>query len=163
RSRDPNDGILKVVHDVKQTTRMRRRGPQEQINSLYISALDDTPVEDFINETGFTNIRIPDLYAGDVLYSAVNLQVFAPAHVNFELGDVFSIVNGVSPQLPGMVFGTQPINRDESNPDDFLNPAPFTGMGEASTLHQIIPEPATLTLLGVGALVLLVGFSKRKG
>lgn len=110
-------------------------------------------------------VAIPDLFGdtngngsldtGDVLYTAVNLADFIPAHVSFALGDLFTIVNGTSSALPGMVFGTAPITLDDTSPDGFSNPAPWTGTGDALTEHlpMAVPEPASGAVM-FGALLL---------
>jgi hypothetical protein len=73
-------------------------------------------------------VSVPDLYGDtngngllddDVIYSAVNLALFIPANVTFQLGDTFTITDGTSAALPGMIFGTQPITLDASSPDGF--------------------------------------------
>jgi hypothetical protein len=110
-------------------------------------------------------VSIPDLYGDtsgngvldddDVIYSAVNLALFMPANVTFQLGDTFTITNGTSAALPGMIFGTQPITLDASSPDGFSNPDPYTGLGSAFSQHDnvVTPEPANSisALLGLAA------------
>lgn len=105
-------------------------------------------------------VPIPDLFGdtngdgsldtGDVLYAAVNLAEYIPAHVRFLIGDRFDIVDGTTLALPGMVFGTEPITLDDTSPNGFSNPAPWTGTGDALTAHlpEAVPEPA------IGAMML---------
>ena len=128
-----------------------------------------TPFPDYIRENlgYYVELRIPDLYAdtdgsgelgeGDVLYSAVNLADYLPAGVDFQIDDIFSISNGTISSLPGFLFGTEPILRDASSPNGFVNPSPFTGTAYALTEHDVytVPEPATFLLLGLGGSLLL--------
>jgi hypothetical protein len=113
------------------------------------------------------HIAVPDLYGdtnhdgkldgGDVLYTAVNLADYIPANPSFNLGESFTMSGGISAQLPGMLFGTQPITLDASAPDGFSNPAPFTGDGIALTEHAntVVPEPEPgVVMLMISALTL---------
>jgi hypothetical protein len=114
------------------------------------------------------SVAVPDLYAdtnqdgvldeGDVLYSAVNLAAYIPAMPSFNLGDTFTITNGTSLLLPGMLFGTQPITIDPTSLDGFSNPAPFTGVGTALTEHVnvVTPEPSLAGLVAMACLALIV-------
>lgn len=142
------------ITDAYQQTKKNNAG---EISELHISAF--YPSGSDFQLIGFTNhvadniglgieVFIPDLFAdtngdgslndGDLLYSIVNLVDFLPAAVNFSLGDTFNIVNGTSPLLPGMMFGTAPIEVDADSPSGYSNPSPWTGPGVALTKHGIV-------------------------
>jgi hypothetical protein len=110
-------------------------------------------------------IAIPDLYASDAsgaldgvtLYSLVDLAIFLKDLPAFTEGQVFDIVNGQTAALPGMYFSTDPFTFDPAT--GFSDP-PYTGTAIALTEHgfaSLVPEPAPVALLALGALVLLRG------
>ena len=163
------------IADANQTTTL----PDPGTNSLRIEAFTisgpDLIVTMFTSAVfeikGYAPVSIPDLYADtngngvldddDHLYSAVNLYPYMAGNVSFNLGDSFNIVDGVSAALPGMVFGTSPISLDDTSPDGFDNPSPYSGSGTASSMHMVeVPEPSALALLSFGGLGLL---RRRKG
>jgi hypothetical protein len=144
-----------------------------------------TPLQSFVaDHLGFgTPLWIPDLFAdtngdgeigaGDVLYATVNLAEYYPAQVTFDLGDTFTIVNGLCEALPGMLFGTEPIIPDASSPTGYLNPSPFnpsglalnaTASGDASALaaHGVVATPDLTSSLPLFSLALLaLGFCRQ--
>jgi hypothetical protein len=105
-------------------------------------------------------IRIPDFSAGNgaTLFAAVNLDDFIPANFDFKIGDVVSIVNGSSPDLPGMIFGNTDFLMDPNSANGFGNSSPFTGtvtvVGQNDPSSFPVPEPGSGCLL-VGGFFLL--------
>lgn len=106
-------------------------------------------------------VRIPDLYAdtnldlmigpGDVLYSLVDLADYMPAVPAFDFGDVFSIVNGQVPGLPGMYFSTTDFVISPSASAGF-DWTPYTGDATVLTDHTLqVPEPHLLLLMALAA------------
>jgi hypothetical protein len=102
-------------------------------------------------ERGFAPLRIPDLFSPtlEVLYSWVDIRLFMLTEPSFDFGDIFSIVNGETPLLPGMLFSETPFDFDPA-----IGPiyTPYTGDGEVISFHEVsaVPEPATLVLTGIG-------------
>jgi hypothetical protein len=111
-------------------------------------------------------IWVPDLYSSKdpnsnaVLYEAVNLSVYMASLPTFNLGDMFSVVNGTVSSLPGMIFGNSEFTFDPNSPNGFDNPSPYSGAGYVLSAHGnvVTPEPGSLILLitvlvGLGATV----------
>jgi len=102
-------------------------------------------------------VRIPDLYLLDngllvpdsSLYSLVDLNTYLHDIPMFQLGDIFTIVNGTNASLPGMLFSTTPFTFDSQNS---FTGTPFTGTGYTLTEHDLttVPEPGSLALLCLG-------------
>jgi hypothetical protein len=96
-------------------------------------------------------VHIPDLFAdtngsgglddNDVLYSLVDMRVFCANAPGFNDNDLFQIVNGQVPALPGMRFSTTPFTFSPSS--GFDNGTPFSGNGEVLSYHSLssVPEP----------------------
>jgi len=113
-------------------------------------------------------IRLPDFYAdvsgdgvidsADTLYSIVDIrQLFYdplfPVVEASSFGSSFAVVGGLSDSLPGYLFSTTPFDFDSTNG---FTGTPFTGDVLELTEHDpSIPEPATIALLGLGALSLI--------
>jgi len=107
-------------------------------------------------------LAIPDLYAdtnhdgvlgaGDVLYSAVNLFEYTKNGIPSSFPSSFMIgANGTSTDLPGFLFGYDPIVRDSNSATGLTNPNPFSGPASMLSEHFVsVPEPGTLALLGGG-------------
>jgi hypothetical protein len=98
-------------------------------------------------------VRIPDLYIdapGVTLYSLVDLNVYLEFLPEFSLGDTFSVVDGLVPVLPGMMFSTTPFVFD---PASGFSGTPYSGGAQAETMHatSAVPEPAAWILMLVGA------------
>jgi hypothetical protein len=164
-SPDPNaGGKLRPVYDYYQFV---KDGPTNYLDvESFVPSGSDFAEYPFIDYIALAlgpqgSVAVPDLYAdtdhdggplddSDILYTAVNLSKYIPANVAFNPGDTFTITNGESSALPGMIFGTQPITLDASSPDGFSNPAPYTGDGTALTQHitTVIPEPSSVLLVG---------------
>lgn len=119
---------------------------------------------------GSAELEIPDAFTLNVvpdsdglftLYSLVNILEFVPAQVDFTLGDVFNITDGLSALLPGMQFSTTPFDFDSLTG---FTGTPYSGEVTILALHSLsaVAEPATLALLGVAGLALLgVGRLRR--
>jgi hypothetical protein len=163
------DGKDTQVCDYTQTT--QRIGHTGEVNVLNVEAItfDRTSstfatadvFESLFVHAGLDRIAIPDLFAdtngdgslgaGDLLYSAVDLNVFLTAHPAFAFDETFSIVNGLAPGLPGMFFSTTPITFDAAT--GAFDGTPATTDGTALSAHNmqlVTPEPATLALLVAG-------------
>ena len=147
------------------------------INALEIAAFHAIP-EGF-EITGWTNfvhdrlgagneLLIPDLFAdttadgvmdaADTLYSAVNLEEFYPSGVGAAMGQTFSIVNGTTPALPGMWFGTTQVVPNAASSTGYDNSAPFTGEATVMAFHGITstPEAGSASVMLAGAMLALV-------
>jgi hypothetical protein len=85
------------------------------------------------------------------LFSVVDLSVYLNAPPSFASGDTYTITNGTTPSLPGMMFSTTPFTFDPSV--GFVG-TPFSGSGIADGRSGLFvaPEPSTLPLLAVGFL-----------
>jgi hypothetical protein len=115
-------------------------------------------------------VLIPDLFSdtnrdgvvgdGDVLYSLVDLNVYLNSIPNIEMGDTFDIIDGLVAGLPGMMFSTTPFGFDESS--GFDRGTPFSGAGETDATHEVaaVPEPSSISLVGLGLAVFLI--SRRR-
>lgn len=170
KAKDPL-GDLQTITDVTQFTKLPNAAASVLQIAAFVPSGGDFQISPLItyvqnNIAIGKELSIPDLFAdtdgngvlgiGDTLYSTVNLADFLPASVNFNFGDTYSIVNGTSLLLPGMLFGVQPIVPNASNPTGYDNPAPWTGTAMALASHGIvaIPEPGTILLLGIGFIAL---------
>jgi hypothetical protein len=109
-------------------------------------------------------LRIPDFEDADdpdqTLFGAVNLVNFIPGNVNFNLGDNFTIVNGVSPDLPGMVFGTSEVLMDPTSADGFDDVDPFNGT--ITVTGENDPSSTPLPASVWGGLTLIAGISLHR-
>lgn len=114
-------------------------------------------------------LLLPDLYSAEMpadaqgvftLYSMVDIREFLLTTPTFQLGDVFTINDGLVDGLPGFQFSTTPF---AFGPDTGFTGTPFSGLATALTLHifQAVPEPGTLALV-LGALALLAAFQARE-
>lgn len=103
-------------------------------------------------------VRIPDLYLLDdggllvpdgILYSVVDFNTYLHDIPSFNLGDIYTIVNGTNAFLTGMMFSTTPFTFDEQNG---FTGTPFNGTAYTLTEHDLtaVPEPGGLALLGLG-------------
>lgn len=170
KAKDPL-GDLQTITDVTQFTRLPNAATSILQIAAFVPSGGDFQISPLItyvqnNLAIGVALSIPDLFAdtdgdgvlgiGDTLYSTVNLADFLAASVNFNFGDTYSIANGTSLLLPGMLFGTQQIVPNASNPTGYDNPAPWTGTAVALASHGIvaIPEPGTILLLGIGFIAL---------
>lgn len=86
------------------------------------------------------------------LYAAVDLTQWLSAPDSFmpNAGDLFSIVGGLDPLLPGFLFADSPITDTGSG---FSTTDPFTGQADVRAFIDGVaatPEPATLALVGLG-------------
>lgn len=128
------------------------------------------------DSVGNAQVKIPDLFAeagaldGNTLYSLVDLTVYARNIPTFYLGETFSIVDGVTSELPGMWFSANPFEFDPllgwtSNGSPILGwgsggarsaAGGFSGTATADALHGVhsVPEPSTwaLMIIGFGAI-----------
>jgi len=97
------------------------------------------------------------------LFCGVDLQAYHNAGgASYTSGETFQIVNGTSPQLPGMLFGSTDVTDTGSG---FTTANPYTGsatvFGEQSL--RTVPEAATLivwSLLGMTAFAF--GWGRRR-
>lgn len=112
---------------------------------------------------------LPDLYSTEMpadaqgvftLYSVVDIREFMLTTPTFQLGDVFTVNDGLVDGLPGFQFSTTPF---AFGPDTGFTGTPFSGMATALTLHifQAAPEPGSLALV-LGALTMLAAFQLRR-
>jgi len=118
-------------------------------------------VEAVLATTGGQRIPLPDL-ASDVssLFVTTDLgQWLAAGSPILPVGSSFSIVNGTSPLLPGVLVGLSDITFDPTS--GFVNSAPFSGnafvLGQPSI--TAVPEPVTFSLI---ALALAGGLAQQK-
>lgn len=144
------------------------------IESLILTANNKVEIEGTAKRLrllfGSGQLRLPDLYSTEflpdsdgvfTLYSLVDIRQFALTTPHFDLGDIFSIVNGESTALPGMLFSTTPF---DFSADTGFTGTPFTGEATALTLHivQAVPEPGSLALV-LGAMAVLFGLNVKTG
>lgn len=108
-------------------------------------------------------LAIPDFTGEDVedIYYGVDLAVWSArgfAVGEASLGTVYDIVNGLSSFFPGFVFSAGPITYNEVG---FVASTPFSGIAtlDAYTLVAAVPEPGTVTLVGIA--VALIVFGRR--
>jgi hypothetical protein len=107
-------------------------------------------------------VRIPDLYLLDangllvpdgILYGVVDFNTYLHAVPSFEFGDTYTILDGTTASLAGMIFSTTPFTFDELNG---FKGTPFSGTAVAISEHEItaMPEPSAFALVtfGLGAL-----------
>jgi hypothetical protein len=175
-----NTGVFTDVADVRQALRILERSGE--VSDLMIEAMIFDPnINQFILENIFgvladkagfgQEVSIPDLFAdtngdgtvgdGDVLYSLVDLNKYLIAIPPFLQGGSFNIINGEVSALPGMMFSTIPFIFD---PIIGFSGMPFSGQGIVEGQHgaTAVPEPGTLALCGIGA-VMLLGYGWCKG
>jgi hypothetical protein len=168
------------VCDAKQITKMMKSTGEVADLDLE-SIFHDPDTDQFLiqdlfgtiaGNLGFeTPVRVPDLFAdtngdgmlgeGDVLYSTVDMSQYIHVLPDFALGDTFTISNGLIAGLPGMMFSTTPFTYD---PIVGISGTPANLEGTVEALHEItpvpdIPEPASLLLVGSGALA-LIGYAR---
>jgi hypothetical protein len=90
------------------------------------------------------------------LFVGVNLVAYLEGGgAIYYVGETFQIVDGTSPQLPGMLFGTTDVS---FNPDSGYTTAnPYTGSATVFGDQNLreTPEPASLSLLILGGASLL--------
>lgn len=124
-------------------------------------------------------LLLPDLYATDVngdlinqeLYGLVNLDVYLDnvtcalgiCKENFNLGDVFTVVNGEIAGLPGMFFSHNPWTFTPGG--GFVDPGDYSGTVIAITDHGVpsAAEPSTWAMLlaGFGGLAIAARGARR--
>lgn len=138
------------------------------IESLFFDPISGTyiveSIFDILAKSGILSVSVPDLWgdtngdgvidSADTLYAVVDLRKFLSAEFlggsapTFSFGEVFPIVGGTTPSLPGFEFGTLPLTFDPAT--GFDNPNPYTGDGVAMADHApAVPEPAALGLLAL--------------
>jgi hypothetical protein len=115
-------------------------------------------------------VAIPDLYAdtngdgtldaGDLLYSAVNLNQYLLAVPTFSIGSVFSITNGLVAGLPGMVFSSTPISIDPLTGAFSTTPVTLDATVLSAHVVSATPEPEPLPLVVAG--LACVAFAARR-
>ena len=108
------------------------------------------------------SLLLPDLGSetGDVYFYTDIGDYLTAGNTPLVLGSDISFVNGVSPELPGVYAGNNPLAFDSAL--GIVNLAPFTGTAFAlgNISLSAVPEPSTFALLGLGA-VSLFGRSLR--
>jgi hypothetical protein len=136
-----------------------------------------------LSELPIISWRIPDLAPREAnsdlfIYTAVNLDIYFTQNPQGFLGGSFmvgqtlddlgiSVVNGQIPGLDGIYFSTSDFLFDPNSATGFvpaggssalLNSADFQAANGAIGIigvHEAVPEPSTLTLFGLGTLVML--------
>jgi len=105
---------------------------------------------------GTSEFDVPFLRAVDDvtdLYVAVDLTQWLSSPAVFSEGDIFSFLDGISPDLPGFLVSTSPITGFL----DFTISSGYSGQAIAvATIDgQVLPEPASITLLVISILGVL--------
>jgi hypothetical protein len=79
------------------------------------------------------------------LFVGIDLTQWVGLDGTFNPGDVFSLTDGFSDALPGVLVGTSPITL---GPDGYQTDSPFTGdvMVTGTIDGGVVPEPSTLVL-----------------
>ena len=116
-------------------------------------------LDDWLNNNLTGPVVIPTLgdYSGQILevYSFVDL----PEWLNDPrpLQGEYTVVDGICPDLPGFLIGTTPILFNPYSPCDVypISTTLLTGTVYLGADITFVPEPATICLLGLGALALL--------
>ncbi len=116
---------------------------------------DGTDVEPLLRTTyilvGTEPILVPYIWSStDHLFVMVDLRRWVQNPVQYEVGDRISITLGTSPRLPGFLVATEPIEFHRTH--GWTTTAPYTGDVAVGGFYgvQLVPEPATLWLLGMG-------------
>ena len=100
----------------------------------------------------------PMLTSSVDLFVGIDLNEWIPQSLSFVDGDLFDIVGGVSPELPGFIIGTSEVMFTSAA--GFTTTDPYTGSAVASgalagSLIDHIPEPKTSVLFLSGLILLL--------
>lgn len=122
-------------------------------------------------------VIIPDVFAdtdgngilgtGDVLYSLVDLNTFLQSQPTVQPYEIYTLVNGMCNELPGMMFSTTPFTFDTAAG---FTGTPFGGSGTTGVglahhgLVAVVPEPSTWLLFATAIFGLLgYGSHNSKG
>ncbi len=87
------------------------------------------------------------------LFIGIDLNQWIPSLTQFQAGDSFNFVNGISSSLPGVIVGTTPVSFSSSVGWFTANPYTGSGFVIAASDGDTIPEPSsTLGFLALGTL-----------
>ncbi|MEX2650344.1 MAG: hypothetical protein WD673_15145 [Alphaproteobacteria bacterium] len=99
------------------------------------------------------------------LFVAVDLTQWLsqPSPISFAIGDLFDIVGGVSPLLPGFLISTTPILFDAGLGFFSTDPVPVTMRVQVGGIidGRNIPEPSRVVLVGLLGVLALASWSRR--
>jgi len=98
----------------------------------------------------------------DLLYGLVDLRLFLAGTPVFLSGQSITLIEGVSSQLPGMMFSTAPFTFDSQTG---FTGTPFTGDAYVAGVQELsaqVPEPATLGPAAVSLVLAATAVYRRK-